>query len=304
MDETQKKQDLSGPLLNGASRPGLSPCEKALARFCWAEEMAFVSYGVRLGIRVNDMALSHEPGLMNRLGKCLPPRGQPSAGADQWYSLATVANRSRHMPGHAHFLYRGTCRIAQARDMAGILQSWESDLHGQIAANTRERLFVHAGVVGWQGQAVVIPGRSFSGKTTLTAALVRAGAVYLSDEYAVFDAAGLVYPYPKLLSVRDEQGNPAGRYSAEALGGSTGTEPLPVGLVLSCRYEADARWQPRRLSSGQALLALLDNTVQVRHQPQTTLETLRQVVTDTPTFGSRRGETGEVVAWLQSYNQF
>jgi hypothetical protein len=42
---------------------------------------------------------------------------------------------------------------------------------------------------------MVLPGKSFAGKTTLVAALVRAGAEYWSDEYAVLDANGDVHPY-------------------------------------------------------------------------------------------------------------
>ena len=43
-------------------------------------------------------------------------------------------------------------------------------------------------IVTWgRGRAIVIPGRTFSGKSTLVAELVRAGATYYSDEYAVED---------------------------------------------------------------------------------------------------------------------
>ena len=66
-----------------------------------------------------------------------------------------------------------------------------------MAAETRERVFVHAGVVGWKGHAIVIPGRSRSGKTTLVAELVKAGAEYYSDEFAVLDAEGRVHPFPE-----------------------------------------------------------------------------------------------------------
>jgi hypothetical protein len=66
-----------------------------------------------------------------------------------------------------------------------------------VAENARRWIFVHAGVVAWRGQAIVIPGATQSGKTSLVAALVRAGAEYFSDEYAVFDARGRVHPLPR-----------------------------------------------------------------------------------------------------------
>lgn len=296
MDENEQKQDSGIPLWKREQTLIISPCEKALARFSWAGHWAFTSHGVALGIRVNDTALRQESGLQERLQERLPPRNRAVTEAKQWYSLATVASRT----GQRHFLYRGACRIAQAHDIDAILEIWESDLHGQIAAQASERLFVHAGVAVWNGMAVVIPGRSFSGKSTLTAALVQAGALYFSDEYAVFDAQGRVYPYAKTLSLRDEFGNSSGRHPVEALGGMAGTEPLRVGLVLSCRYEVDAHWRPRSLSSGRALMAMLDNTVQVRPQPQTALATLHNAVTDAQAFTGKRGEASQVIAWLQS----
>ena len=64
------------------------------------------------------------------------------------------------------------------------------------AYRAQDCLFVHAGVVGWQGKAILIPGRSFSGKTTLVKALIEAGATYYSDEFAILDRQGLVHPYP------------------------------------------------------------------------------------------------------------
>ena len=296
------KQGLPGTFWKLKETPAETPCERVLARFQWADGLAFVSHGVYLGIRVNDLALQQTPELIARLRGCFPPGGESaeSLQVECLYSLATVADRSRQAPGYSHFLYRGSCRLAHSRDIGEILTQWESDLHLQVAARSEEQLFVHAGVVGWNGRAVILPGRSFSGKTTLVAALIEAGATYLSDEYAVFDINGQVHPYAKRVSLRDKQGRPLERLSAEALGGQIETGPLPVGLLLYCRYEMGASWRPRALSAGRVLLALLDNTVSVRHQPQKTLETLREVVSAAPGFTSRRGDVRQIVAWLQT----
>ena len=51
-----------------------------------------------------------------------------------------------------------------------------------------------AGVVGWENRAIVMPGASFAGKTTLVRAWLEAGATYYSDEFAVLDRAGRVHP--------------------------------------------------------------------------------------------------------------
>ena len=67
-------------------------------------------------------------------------------------------------------------------------------------------------MVGCGGGALLLPGGSFTGKTTLVGALVRAGAVYYSDQYALLDEDGLIHPYP---------------CHVERFGGSAGDEPVP-----------------------------------------------------------------------------
>ncbi|HSF31671.1 MAG TPA: hypothetical protein VLK82_14505, partial [Candidatus Tectomicrobia bacterium] len=176
-----------------------------------------------------------------------------------------------------------------------------SSLHLHIAESARHRLFVHAGAVGWQGQTILIPGRSYTGKSTLVAAMVRAGATYYSDEYAVVDAAGRVHPYPKPLSLRGGEGVKPGRYSIEMLGGATGVKPLPVGLVVVSEYRPEAVWRPRRLSAGRGVLALLANTVSARRQPAAALSTLQQVAAQATIIAGKRGEACEVVPLLIRY---
>src|SRR5205085_10523469 len=136
------------------------------------------------------------------------------------------------------------------------LEAFESDLQLYVAATARRRLFVHAGVVGWRGRAVVLPGRSFAGKTTLVAALVRAGATYYSDEYAVFDRAGRVHPYARPLALREGAGRQT-KVSVEALDGVKGVRALPVGLVIVRVYRSGARLRVRWLSNGQGSMSLL-----------------------------------------------
>jgi uncharacterized protein (UPF0276 family) len=63
---------------------------------------------------------------------------------------------------------------------------------------------VHAGVVAFGSDCVLLPASAGSGKTTLTAALVQAGATYFSDEIALLDDRTLaVTPVPLSLTVKD-----------------------------------------------------------------------------------------------------
>src|SRR5207249_2434643 len=156
-----------------------------------------------------------------------PPDWKPSTrkAADRYYYLLKGASHSQ--PGRSYVLRDGSGRLRHAEMLEQALGIFESDSRLFIGEMTTQKVFLHAGVVGWRGRAIVIPGRSWSGKTTLVAALVRAGATYFSDEYAVLDRQGRVHPYPKPLSVRDRKTAKQRNYPVEKLGGVAATKPLP-----------------------------------------------------------------------------
>jgi hypothetical protein len=143
------------------------------------------------------------------------------------------------------------------------------------------------------------PGWS-GGKTTLVKALVEAGATYCSDEFAVLDKAGRVQPYPVPLSIRSNNRHPRHKTPVEQLGGQVGVEPLPVGLVVVTEHQPEALWRPRKLTAGQGLLALRDNTVAARRNPVHSMPILKQAVTGVITLKSKRGEAAQVASTLLS----
>src|SRR5947207_9537482 len=143
-----------------------------LDRLGWAAGTCFTAYGARIGIRLN------RADILKRLPECLPPGWKPARSnrVDRLYSLR-VGGAARGI--HAfHLVYANAARVARARDLNEALLLLESDLQLYVAERARGRVFVHAGVVGWNGRAIVIPGRSMSGKSKLVAALMRAGATY------------------------------------------------------------------------------------------------------------------------------
>lgn len=261
-------------------------------RLGWAAGFSFISYGVKVGVRTNS------PEVLDRLRDFLPPRWDLSNSrtVDRLYSLRVGGAGAR--PGMKRFnlLYGDLARLARSLELNDLFESFESDLQLYVAGMARKRVFIHAGVVGWKGQAIIIPGRTFTGKTTLVAELVRAGATYYSDEYAVLDARGRVHPYPKPLGIRDNETARQIKCTVDSLGGSTGTKPLRVGLVVVSEYQSGARWRPKHLSAGQATLVLLNNTVAARRQPAVTLAALQQLVEGAKVLKGKRGEATEIVA--------
>jgi hypothetical protein len=266
-------------------------------RLGWAAGLSFKSYGVPVGIRVNNVEL------LDRVVEHLPPGWETSSTTivERLYSIVAGGVGKRSNVRRFNLLYGNIARLARTVDLDQALEIFESDLQLHVAEAARRRVFVHAGVVGWRGQAIVIPGRSFSGKTTLVAELVRAGATYYSDEYAVLDARGRVHPYSKPLAIRDDATKKQKKYLVEALGGITGSKPLPVGLVVVSSYKQSARWRPRQVSAGKGALALLANTVSARRQPDVALSTLQQIVARAPILKGMRGEAKEMVESVLSY---
>jgi hypothetical protein len=266
-------------------------------RLGWAAGLSFVSYGARLGIRVND------PAVMDQLPQHLPPvwRPSPSPVVDDLFSLVISRNEAGSRVRRYHLLYCGAARLARTMDLNEAFQTLETHLHLHVAAGARRRLFIRAGVVGWRGRALVLVGRDSSGTTTLVRALVRAGAAYYSDEYAVLDARGRVHPYPKSLSARGPDDGQRQTCPAEELGGCPGRRPLPVGLIAVAEYREGARWRPRLLSPAEALLALLSNAVPAQVRPEFALGVLRDAVSGAVALKGRRGEAQDAAMPLLSH---
>jgi hypothetical protein len=171
-----------------------------------------------------------------------------------------------------------------------VLDALEADLQHYVAEMARDALFVHAGVVGWRGGAVLLPGRSGSGKTTLVRELVRAGATYYSDEYAVLDEHGRVHPFPCRLGVRLADGRRQA-VGLEELEGVVATEPAPVALVVLTSRSATGFWAPRLLSPGQGALKVLAHSVTARRAPAAALTILRRTLHGVMVVESERAES-------------
>jgi hypothetical protein len=156
---------------------------------------------------------------------------------------------------------------------------------------------VHGGVVGHRGRAILLPAPSGGGKSTLVAELVRQGALYLSDEYALIDSAGRVHPYPRALVLRDGSGD--GRpVLATELGGTVAREPMPVGLIVGLRYEVDTELELQAVSQGEAVLLLLRNTPQVLADQPWILKPVERAVGTAACYTGRRGAAPEAAREL------
>jgi hypothetical protein len=107
--------------------------------------------------------------------------------------------------GKEHFVVldgRCKCRCTALTELAPLVKS--AALLAAAIDKYWYLLYVHAGVVRSSRGCLLLPAAAGSGKTTLTAALIRAGFFYLSDEAALLLEDTLrVRPVPVSLCIKD-----------------------------------------------------------------------------------------------------
>lgn len=261
-------------------------CWGNLNKLDWPHGFAFTSYGVPMGVRVSD------PSLIPVIKTRLPRDAEIFAPeeVERYFSIILGGRQPGSRVRAFNIAYLDHSLLARSHKLDDVLDACEAWFRLSIGELAPEHVFVHAGVVGWKGRAIIVPGKSLSGKSTLVAELVKAGATYYSDEFAVFEADGRVHPYIKPLSMR---ANPTARQTdvaVEDIGGRIGKDPLPVGLVVMSEYQPRSRWQPRSLSPGGGALELLANALSARHSPERTLKALSRIASEAPVIKSKRGE--------------
>lgn len=254
----------------------------------WRKRALLEGYGLRLGLRSNIAA-----GLRTLIA-ALPGAWREGRGdrMDRTYSLRVGRGSRPRLT-----LFRDASVRCHTRSLRGAARALEQDAARWLAESARDRLFLHAGAVGVGATSILVPGRSRSGKSTLVAALVEAGARYYSDEYAVLDARGCVHPFPVILSLRG-LGPGRRRRAAAAAKRRRGGPALPVGLVLLTRYRRGARWRPRVVGGGEAVLQLLAHTVSARRQAREALRILPRVTARARVVETPRGEAREIARSL------
>ena len=192
-------------------------------------------------------------------------------------------------------LYADARKVNESHEIEDIFLGFQSHAQLFIAARTNQKAFIHAGVVAVGAQAILIPGRSYAGKTTLVAEFIKAGAIYYSDEYAVLDQMGRAHPYPKPLSLRDSGTGKQRDIEPERLGARTGVGPLPVGVILITKYKNGARWEAKEAGSAAAIKALTMNSVSIRRTPESTLRSIARAASGALVLKSYRGDARYLV---------
>jgi hypothetical protein len=258
-------------------------------------EFVFETYGVRVRLQASSRQLLNvveqtaRKALLERLTVVENIEAEHTFGifADASETLYLVLNGEQVTSGPSHLRF---------------FKFFDSLLRITVAEHAVDRVFIHAGVVGWRGLAIVLPANSFCGKTTLVAELVKNGAEYYSDEYAILDPRGLVHAFPRDLSVRYIDGEMGEKQvPPEELGGVQGSVPIPVGLVLLTKYDENAVWRPERLTVGQGMMEVIPHTIPRIFNPEFSLKVLNTSLRDAIILKSSRGEATDFAIELLSF---
>ncbi len=139
-----------------------------------------------------------EPGIIDGVAGLLRPfRKDDSLPVRARHTYRLVNAERVEGRSNGFLVYRDCSAVSSGNDHAELIGSLFTSLN-RAAVEGCEHFAAHAGVVAFNGRAVAFPAESGQGKSTLTAAALRSGFDYLSDEAICVDieTGGLV-PYPK-----------------------------------------------------------------------------------------------------------
>jgi hypothetical protein len=250
------------------------------------------AFGVVLHLRGMDSDLAPAAKASLLPGWCL---AQPDREPD---ALIEIERMKRSSGGE--FVIKVDGETSEDRvNPAQLSRALDQTIHLKIAELSPEAVFLHAGVVAWEGEAIVIPGRSMSGKSTLTKELAAAGATFYSDEFAPLLPDGRVLPYPKPLSVRRRGMDPA-QIEPSSMGWRENLPAVPVFAIAAVCYnpEEACAASVRQISKADAAVAVLNNAVPMVRAPQRCLEAVAVATNNALCLGGQRPEAVEFAAAL------
>lgn len=189
-----------------------------------------------------------------------------------------------------------------------------------IASRAHRHLLIHAAVVERDGLALVLPGRSGAGKTTLAALLATRGWRLFSDEFAVIEPqTGRCVPMPRALSLKNEgievvRGAFAdARFAPEYTGTAKGTlcymgapadavaraaETAIPGWIVLPRFDARASLEVDSLDAADIHVALAAHAMNYGALGEAGFRCVAAIARATAGWRIAYGETPRALDWL------
>lgn len=233
--------------------------------------LSFISYGVTIKLISNSKIVLNE--LRELLFKTFPnelhfsnqtenPDHTFIIDQDELSNLSLVKNNDEAVTGYS---------------TDTILELFVRMVRLAVSEDAKDKVFLHSGVVAVNNKIILFPGSSNTGKSSLVLELIKKGAHYYSDEYAVIDTDGLVHPFTRDLSIREEgkMWSEKNGISPNDLGAKIGNKPLPIGYVIFTTYDANTQTFFEENTLGQGILNAIPHTITFSKRPDFSLKVLK-----------------------------
>jgi hypothetical protein len=242
---------------------------------CVEDLVATADDGARLRLRTRG-------GSLRNLDHVLPPVG-------------LIWGRESGLPVHADREIEvqrqdGNLEIrVDGRPRRGGRDALESELALFAAEHLVDEVAVHAALVATEAGVIMLPGRSFSGKSTLAVTLGELGAKVLSDEFALVRPDGTVRGWRRAARLR----RPGGGRDRVPVDDDVMDGHWRVALVASLRFDDAMGWNVSPVTPAQGVLHILDNTVPAQRYPDRSLTAAMAVAKTARCLSGTRGEAGD-----------
>lgn len=215
-------------------------------------------------------------------------RTSRSEGRGPWFRCRKKGTRLELLIG-PEVRFAGRSTIAFQIAVADALETFASTHSERFA-------FLHAGGVAIDGRAILLPGRSHAGKSTLVAAFLKRGAAYLSDDMVPIDWRLHAHPFPRPLGIRSLAGGMPKRTPVASLGALSADRSLPIALVWCGSYDPLAtRPAFKRRQGGEAFAELLAHAPGARIRPGVIVPILAKIAASVPVFRGVRGDADAMI---------
>lgn len=207
----------------------------------------------------------------------------------------------RREDGHSHFLlYFDDQHVATTSNPSDGVRELVRAVNREMMAATPECLHLHASAAERDGAAAIFPATMESGKSTLVTGLVQRGLGYVTDEVVAVDPGTLaIRPYPKPVSLDAGSWSVVPELRPEAdesylttqwqvepdaiRGGAVAAECRP-GFIFFPGYDPAAVTELAPLTPAEAVMALAENTLNLRMHGPRAVEALARMAQTCPAY--------------------
>lgn len=199
---------------------------------------------------------------------------------------------------------------------------FEWGLNWCVATASGRHTVIHSAVVERGGQALVLPGRPGSGKSTLCAALALGGWRLLSDELTIVSQSdGMVQAVPRPISLKGEsiyligQQFPSADMTvpvkdthkgaiayarAPSSAVASSQQSASIGYIVFPRFKAGVELAFEPLSRASALTELMQNTFNVGMLGASGFEALARAMAGAQCYAVEYGDLASILNWVDS----